>query len=187
MNKLIALNNVNQKFIHQVESISKQKVSNCYQCGKCTASCPADFLMDISPNQIMHLIQIGQKDEILNSDSIWVCLSCITCTARCPREIDITSVFNALRIISRKEKRPVSIRNVKLFFDIVLSSIKNQGRLNEVPLLLKYNLWSGMLLNDADLAPSLLGRGKLHFIRRHKVKEIKEIRQIFSRSRISDS
>lgn len=185
MNELIVLNNINQKFIHQVESISGQKISNCYQCGKCTASCPANFMMDFTPNQIMRLIQIGQKDQILNSDSIWICLSCITCTARCPRKIDIASVFNALRIISRREKRPVSIKNVKLFFDLVLSSIKNHGRLNEVPLLLNYNLRSGKLLNDADLASSILGRGKIH-LRSKRVKGIKEIRQIFNRNRTSD-
>ena len=40
-------------FRKEVESLSGEKVLECYQCGECTAGCPAAFAMDIAPNRII--------------------------------------------------------------------------------------------------------------------------------------
>ena len=71
-------------FTAEVEAQSGQNVSTCYQCGNCTAGCPAGFVYDRQVNQIMRGVQLGLKDEVLNSRSIWLCLSCSTCSLRCP-------------------------------------------------------------------------------------------------------
>ena len=34
----------------------------CYQCGKCTAGCPMAPYMDLTPNQVMHLVQAGDPN-----------------------------------------------------------------------------------------------------------------------------
>jgi len=57
----------------QIEKLSQEKISTCYQCEKCTNGCPMTFAMDILPHQIMHSIQLGLTDEVINSDTIWVC------------------------------------------------------------------------------------------------------------------
>ena len=36
-----------------------QDVSLCYQCGKCSAGCPVRYYMDIAPNKVVRLIQLG--------------------------------------------------------------------------------------------------------------------------------
>src|SRR5450759_5006011 len=86
----------------QIAESSGQKISTCYQCEKCTNGCPLSFAMDIHPHQVMHNIQLGSIDDVLNSDTIWVCASCETCTTRCPNDIDIAHVMDTLRQLSTK-------------------------------------------------------------------------------------
>ena len=69
-------------FTAAVEAQSGQNVSTCYQCGNCSAGCPAGFVYDLQANQIMRGVQLGLKDQVLNSRSIWMCLSCSTCSLR---------------------------------------------------------------------------------------------------------
>lgn len=87
------------EIIAKIEEISGQQISKCYQCGKCTGGCPSVDEMDILPNQIVRLLQIGEKDEVLNSKTIWLCDSCFTCEGRCPKGIDIARVMEAARQI----------------------------------------------------------------------------------------
>ena len=61
------------------------------------------FAMDLLPNQIMRLVQLGLKDEIGASRTIWLCASCMTCTARCPKGIDISRIMEALRLLTLRK------------------------------------------------------------------------------------
>jgi heterodisulfide reductase subunit C len=85
--------------IKKVEDISGQNVLACYQCGKCSAGCPMVSLMDLLPNQIIRLVQLGQISDVLNSKTIWLCASCFTCTSRCPKGVDLAKVMEALRLL----------------------------------------------------------------------------------------
>jgi len=96
-------------FIAKVEEISGQNVYSCYQCGKCSASCAFSYKMDKSVNQFIHLIQLGQKKRILDTNTHWICASCFTCTVRCPRKIDVAALMEAIREISLREN-PEKVR-----------------------------------------------------------------------------
>lgn len=87
------------EFVRKVEEVSGQNVLNCYQCGKCSAGCPIVAVMDLLPNQVIRLVQLGQE-EVLDSKTIWFCASCFTCAARCPRGVDLAKVMEALRLMS---------------------------------------------------------------------------------------
>ena len=90
-------------FQKEVETESGQNISNCYQCGNCTAGCPASPDYDMQPNQIMRGIQLGLKEKVLSSKSIWMCLSCSTCSLRCPNDIDVAGVMETLRHMARRK------------------------------------------------------------------------------------
>lgn len=92
-------------FIKKVESISRQNLKDCYQCGKCSAGCPMASHMDILPNQVIRYAQMGMMNELLESQSIWICVSCMTCNSRCPKGVRIAEVFEALRqvLLRRRE------------------------------------------------------------------------------------
>jgi len=101
---------VRDPFVAKVEELGGQKILACYQCGKCSAGCPAVSEMDILPNQVIRYVQLGFKDELLNANAHWVCASCLTCNARCPKGIKIAEVMEAIRqVLLRKRKDHVKI------------------------------------------------------------------------------
>src|SRR4030042_6002979 len=93
----------NPSFRKEVDQMSGEKVSACFQCEKCTNGCPVSFSMDIVPHRLMRCIHLGLKDQVLRSDTIWVCASCETCTTRCPNGIDIAHVMDTLRQLSKRQ------------------------------------------------------------------------------------
>lgn len=95
----LSRNDVQNAIIKKVEDISGQNVLACYQCGKCSAGCPMVSLMDLLPNQIIRLVQLGQVGDVLNSKTIWLCASCFSCTSRCPKGVDLAKVMEALRLL----------------------------------------------------------------------------------------
>jgi heterodisulfide reductase subunit C2 len=99
--------------IAAIKEISGEDVRACYQCGKCTAGCPLAPTMDLMPNQILRLIQVGEHEQALKSRAIWLCASCLTCAARCPKEVDPARVMDALRtLLMRQGAVRVEISNV---------------------------------------------------------------------------
>ena len=91
--------------IAQIKAIAGVDVRACYQCGKCTAGCPLSASMDLMPNQIVRLLQLGEHEQVLKSSTIWQCASCLTCAARCPKEVDPAKVMEALRTLLLREGR----------------------------------------------------------------------------------
>ena len=145
----------------EVHRRSGVDASLCIQCGKCTGGCPMDFAYDVSVNQIMRLIRAGKKELLLKSSAIWLCASCQTCTARCTANLDVAAALEALRHMAREEGY-VAERPVKVFADTFLDTLERHGRVHEVELLMRYNLTSGRIFTDVDLAPKSLLKSKIH-------------------------
>lgn len=89
----------------QIQAISGEAVRACYQCGKCTAGCPLASTMDLMPNQILRLVQLGDYEAALTSRAIWQCAACLTCAARCPKQVDPARVMEALRTVLTRQGR----------------------------------------------------------------------------------
>lgn len=109
----ISKKKIRDDFVTKVEELSGQNLLACYQCGKCSAGCPAVSEMDILPNQVIRFAQLGLKEELLEANSVWACASCLTCNVRCPKGIKIAEVMEAIRqILLRKRKDHVVICNL---------------------------------------------------------------------------
>ena len=91
------------EFCARVSELSGQDLNLCYQCGKCSAGCPMSFAMDLLPNQVMRLVQLGLAEDIAQCKTIWLCASCLACTVRCPKGVDIARVMEALRLLSLRK------------------------------------------------------------------------------------
>ena len=94
---------VNSGFKQRVDELSGQHMDACYQCGNCSSGWPLAQEMDILPSRVMRLVQLGQSDDIIKSETIWICASCFQCTVRCPKGIDIQAVMDAVRQIAMDE------------------------------------------------------------------------------------
>ena len=102
MRTIISIATVRGDFVQQVETISGQSLLACNQCGKCSAGCPVAFSMDILPNQVLRMAQLGITD-VLDAQTIWTCAACLTCVSRCPKGIDLPRVMEALRVIQMEK------------------------------------------------------------------------------------
>lgn len=89
----------------KVEEISGERVFRCMQCGSCAAGCPMHDRMDISPNQVWKLLQMGEVERVRDSRTIWACFSCFTCSARCPKGIDLAKVMEAVRQLLLRKRQ----------------------------------------------------------------------------------
>lgn len=169
-------------FRKRVEQMSGEKVSSCFQCEKCTNGCPVTFSMDIVPHKLMRLVHLGAKNEVLNSDTIWVCASCETCSTRCPNGIDIAHLIDTLRQIALHDSVKASQENVPVFHSAFLSSIKLHGRVSESEMTVAYMLRSeGIrgLLKQAGLGLAMFKKGKLKILPA-KLFAGSQVRRLFS-------
>ncbi len=160
-------------------------VEKCYQCGKCSAGCPLSDEMDYPPSLLLRMIQTGDKEleeKVLKSYTIWLCLSCEMCYQRCPMEIDIPTLCDYLRSRSiEKGHINPKAKNIVKFHKAFLNSIKNTGRLYELGMIANFKFSSMKLFQDADLAPAMISKGKLHFLP-EKIKDTAQIKRIFNKT-----
>lgn len=78
----------------------------CYQCGTCASSCPVARITErFNPREVIKLSMLGEGEEVLSGDSIWLCCSCYNCQERCPQKVEIADVFYALRNMAFEEGR----------------------------------------------------------------------------------
>jgi len=165
----------------KIEKEAGTSVNLCYQCGKCTAGCPAAFAMDYPPRQVIRLLQLNLLDEALDAGSIWVCASCETCSARCPRGVDIASLMDTLRREALQQGR-LSDKKVAAFNKAFLGSVKSFGKVCEAGLMLQYNLSTGQFFKDMGLGLPMLKRGKLGMLP-EKIKAREDMPKIFERAK----
>ncbi|HUX78093.1 MAG TPA: 4Fe-4S dicluster domain-containing protein [Anaerolineae bacterium] len=95
----LSIDKVRGPFVARVEEISGQDLLACNQCGKCSAGCPVVAAMDLLPNQVIRMAQLGMED-VLECNTIWICASCLTCVTRCPKGVDLPRLMEALRQIA---------------------------------------------------------------------------------------
>ena len=167
-----------------VEEASGQKISSCFQCEKCTNGCPVTFAMDIMPHRVIHLLQFGQLDKVLHSDTIWVCASCETCTTRCPNNIDIAHIMDSLRQLSQRRGIKASQSNVPIFHSAFLSSIKRHGRVNETEMIITYSLKDTGplgLLKLTGLGLSMFTRGKIKLLPT-RIRSLGTVKNLFKKA-----
>jgi len=169
-------------FLQLVEERSGEPVSSCYHCRKCTNGCPLALAMDVMPNQVMRMIQLGLEDELLRSKAIWVCASCQTCTTRCPNDIDIAHVMDSLRQLNRARGVPAGEDKVVKFHNAFLQSVRSHGRVFEAGMVGWYKLATRDFFGDTGIALEMLKRGKLKFLP-DRIKGRREVREMFDKKR----
>lgn len=108
----LVITSENEAFLAKISELSGETVTLCDQCGTCSGSCPMIAEMDVTPSQMMRMVQLGQS-EVLDSKTMWLCASCFACTVRCPRGVDVSKVAEALRQVTlRKAIDHIDIRAI---------------------------------------------------------------------------
>jgi heterodisulfide reductase subunit C len=168
-----------EKLIERVEADTR----DCYQCGNCSAGCPAAFTFDYTPNQVMRMLQVGLIDRVLDSRAIQLCVQCLTCTARCPRNIDIAGIFEDLKTIATAQERDVP-EHAKTFNKSFMGAVARFGQLPELYMMAMFFMGTmnpKMAMGDAGLAIPMVIKGKMQFIPR-KAKGAAEVSRIYKKT-----
>ena len=96
---------MNNKYL-QEEIIRNSGVNpkKCMKCGKCSATCPAYDEMEYHPHQFVSMIENGDIEPLLNSESLYKCLSCFACVERCPRGVQPAKLVEAVRLAAVRKQ-----------------------------------------------------------------------------------
>jgi len=153
----------------------------CYQCGKCATGCPVAYEMDLSPTQLIHAIQLGLKDLVYNSKTMWLCASCQTCSTRCPQGVDIAEIMDTVKVLMQHDKKKSQVPDVLKFNKRFVGNLKWFGRLYELGMVGMLKLSTRKFTQDMGMGIKMLKKGKFNLFPRFKGSWA--VRKIISRAR----
>lgn len=167
------------RFTKILNHVSRQKVDLCWHCWTCVSGCPFAKHMDLFPNQVLRLVQLGRGREALGCQSIWICVGCHTCSGQCPNGIDVAAVMDALRQLALREGIVPAEKEIYRFHKYIYESIRRHGRLNKLEAMLQFKLGTGQIFSDLQVGFRMLTRGKLELLPQ-RVRAQHELGRIFS-------
>lgn len=88
----------------EILRISGVNVRKCMRCGKCSGTCPSYDEMEYHPHQFVYMVESGDIEPLLKSESLYKCLSCFACVERCPRGVEPAKVVEAVRLAAIRQK-----------------------------------------------------------------------------------
>ena len=164
--------------VSEIERRSGTRVSECYQCGRCTSTCIGAFAFDIPPHRLMRLLQLGMVEEVLTSRTAQLCVDCMTCCLGCPAKIDIALVIETAKNVADEMGLKDTEKEMRVFRREFLKNVRRNGRLHELSLMALINLKTGGPFNDLWLIPQVLRKKKVH-IMPPRIRNLRHLRQIF--------
>jgi quinone-modifying oxidoreductase subunit QmoC len=133
-------------FLREVEENVEEGewVKMCMQCGVCSGSCPFGPHWEHPPQEIFMMIRAGKRDEVLQSDSMWMCTSCYNCIVRCPRELPITHIMHGLAHYAKRLGIAPKNQPTYKFAQLFWNNLTRTGRVNELKLGLALYFMNGI-------------------------------------------
>jgi quinone-modifying oxidoreductase subunit QmoC len=184
-------------FLKEIEEQAEmgEWVKMCMQCGLCSGSCPTNFHSgwDHPPQEIFMMIRAGKREEVLNTQGMYMCTSCYNCYVRCPRKVPVTHVMHGIAEyayrIGRAPKSQPTLHLSKTFWD----NCTKTGRVNEVKLTqslyFKDGIGSGIkkAMEMQAVALGLVKARRLNLLEAvgiaHKCKDIKGIHAMLAKAK----
>lgn len=112
------MNNKNfiQEEILRASGVNPKK---CMKCGKCSATCPAYDEMEYHPHQFVSMVESGDIEPLLSSESLYKCLSCFACIDRCPRGVQPAKLVEAVRlaVVRQQDKNHLTANDIPALLD----------------------------------------------------------------------
>ncbi|MEE0266113.1 MAG: 4Fe-4S dicluster domain-containing protein [Acutalibacteraceae bacterium] len=98
------MNKSNEYLQQEIIRASGVNPKKCMRCGKCSATCPAYDEMEYHPHQFVYMVESGDIEPLLNSESLYRCLSCFACIDRCPRSVEPAKLVEAVRLAAVRKQ-----------------------------------------------------------------------------------
>ncbi|GLI35690.1 4Fe-4S dicluster domain-containing protein [Desulforhabdus amnigena] len=188
----------NQSFLEEVMERSGQNLLACYQCRRCAAGCPVgDETQGVTPDRLIRMILLGDRDQALENLLVWRCVSCYTCGTRCPNNIQTARINETLKQMSKERHLDPLSTKVAAFHSAFTTATGHFGRLNELEFMGMYELqinlkdlknrnFKGLyqeMKEQAELGLTMKKNRRLHF-GLQKVKGLDEIRRLYKKAKL---
>ena len=140
----IDMSKLDHEFRNEIKSMPYgDELNACFACSTCTAACPIANVWTYKPHQLIRMIILGMREEVLSSDEIWLCLTCFQCQERCPQKVRVTDIFFDCKNLAAEEgKIPETIVGLA-------KTLMEKGQLYEVT--------ADWEREDMDLEPAVPG------------------------------
>jgi heterodisulfide reductase subunit C len=117
----------------------KDKIKACIQCGTCSASCPNEFAMDLTPRKLWRMVLMDETEAIFASQTFTLCSACYSCTLRCPRGLPLTDAMHDLKQMAFRG-RMARYKPSTAFYGRFMDTIRRHGRIRETEFISRYFL-----------------------------------------------
>ena len=165
------------------ETPGGERIAHCMQCGSCSGSCPNGPDMDHTPRALFALINAGQRDKVLASNTMWCCVSCYACTTRCPQNIPITDIMYALKRISLREGMATGT-DAPALAKTFTGLLDRYGRSFELGLASRYYLLNRpvAMVKMGPMGLSMFTKGRMSLLPT-KIKKLDQLQAIIKKAR----
>ena len=88
----------------QILRMSGVNPLKCMRCGKCSATYPSYDEIEEHRHPVVYMVETGDIETLMKSESIYKCLTCFACVDRCPRGVEPAKLVEAVRLAVIREK-----------------------------------------------------------------------------------
>ena len=131
---------LSKPLLQEVMERSGQNLLSCYQCRRCAAGCPVGDESGVTPDRLIRMILLGDKDEAMNNLLVWKCVACYTCGTRCPNNIQTARINEALKQMSKEAHLEPLDPSVAAFHEAFTAAASHLGRVNELEFMGLYEI-----------------------------------------------
>lgn len=184
---------LSKSLLQEIVDRSGQNLRACYQCRRCAAGCPVgEETEGVTPDRLIRMILLGDKEAALNNLLVWKCLSCYTCGTRCPNNIQTARINETLKQMSKENHSQPLLPKVAAFHESFMKSAAHFGRFNEAEFMglyiVKEMKEGGMkaaldeVKSASRLGLAMMGKKRLH-LGLGKVKNRSEVKNLYKKSK----
>jgi heterodisulfide reductase subunit C len=167
-----------RSFLGEVMKRSGQPLTACYQCRRCAAGCSVgDETENLTPNILIRMVVLGDREAALNNALVWKCVACYTCGTRCPNDIQTARITETLKKMGKVAHLEPLEPQIADFHDAFVQSGLRWGRVNEMAFMGAYEMKFALrkiktmdfgaiadeLKNQARLGLEMTRRKRMHF------------------------
>ena len=187
---------LSKPLVEEVMERSGQNLLACYQCRRCAAGCPVGDQTGVTPDRLIRMVLLGEKDEAMNNLLVWKCVACYTCGTRCPNNIQTARINETLKQMAKEAHLEPLTPKIAEFHSAFMVSTSHFGRFNELEFMGIYEAKSagpemkrGVLKavfdemkNQAKLGYTMMKKRRMHF-GFEKVKGLPEVKRLYSKAK----
>jgi len=182
--------------LDEVQKRSGQNLQACYQCRRCAAGCPVGEETGVTPDRLIRLIVVGDREAALNNLLVWKCVACYTCGTRCPNNIQTARITETLKQMAKKAHATPLTPRIADFHSAFMTSTRHLGRFNEIEALTIYETKTAIkelskgkvkavideMVGQARLAVDMMKKKRLH-LGLDKVKARSEVKALYEKAK----